>query len=37
MAIVSPLALSISGGFNTQGAAKAASITARTVSAAPAN
>jgi hypothetical protein len=37
MAIVSPLPLFVEGGFNNQGAPKAASITAKTVSAAPAN
>jgi hypothetical protein len=37
MAIVSPLALFVEGGFNNQGAPKAASITAKTVSAVPVN
>jgi hypothetical protein len=37
MAIVSPLAISVAGEFNTQGVPKAVSITAKKVSAVPAN
>jgi hypothetical protein len=37
IAIVSPLALFVEGGFNNQGVPKAACITAKTVSAVPAN
>lgn len=37
LAIVSPLALFVEGGFNNQGTPKAASITAKTVSAVPIN
>ncbi len=37
MAIVSPLAVSVAGGFNNLGVPKAASITAKRVSAVPAN
>jgi hypothetical protein len=37
MAIVTPLALTVEGGFNNQGVPKAASITAKSVSAVPSN